>query len=149
MGTGGALKIAAAKLEDDFLLLNGDTLLDIDYTAFVKQFRASGKTALIAAYRNKSERVASNLGIANEGNVVSYTKRRTNGEYVDAGVIALHKDCLDFIPSGRSSSLEEEVFPKLIASAELGAWTTETSFFDMGTPSGLKALEAHLEMQPR
>lgn len=149
MGTGGALKIAADKLENDFLVLNGDTLLDIDYAAFVERFRSSGKTALVAAYLNTSGQVPSNLDISDEGTVASYTKRRTNGRYVDAGVIALRRSALDLIPAGQPSSLEEEAFPKLIASAELVAWPTATAFFDMGTPSGLKTLEAHLEMQPR
>lgn len=153
MGTGGALKIAGAKLEDDFLLLNGDTLLDIDYLAFVREFRATGKAGLIAAYLNTSQQVPSNLEIAGNGSVLSYTKRHTNGHHVDAGVIALRKSVLDIIPAGRPSSLEEEVFPNLIASGELNAWPTQTAFFDMGTPAGLKRLEAHLkpknEMQPR
>jgi NDP-sugar pyrophosphorylase family protein len=148
MGTGGALKIAMDKLENDFLLLNGDTLLDIDYAAFVERFRSSGKTALIAAYLNAAGQVPSNLDIV-DGTVASYTKRQTNGRYVDAGVVALRKSALDLIPAGQPSSLEEEVFPKLIASGELTAWPTATAFFDMGTPSGLKTLEAHLEMQPR
>jgi mannose-1-phosphate guanylyltransferase len=149
MGTGGALKLASGKLEDEFLLVNGDTLLDIDYPQFVNQFRASGKQALIAAYRNASGQVPSNLEIARDGGVRSYTKRQSNGMYIDAGVIALRKSVLGLIPEGRPSSLEEEVFPELIAQGELSACPTETAFFDMGTPAGLKRLESHLAVQAR
>jgi mannose-1-phosphate guanylyltransferase len=149
MGTGGALKLASDKLDDDFLLINGDTLLDIDYPSFIEQFRASGKQALIAAYLNGSGHVPSNLEIAADSSVRSYTKCQNNGSYIDAGVIALRKSVLTLIPEGRPSSLEEEVFPELIATGELRAWPTETAFFDMGTPAGLKRLELHLGMQPQ
>lgn len=148
MGTGGALKLAAAKLEDDFLLVNGDTLLDIDYSAFVRDFRTVGKMGQIAAYLNSAQQVPSNLDIDRDGRVASYTKRQTSGQYVDAGVIALRKSVLALIPEGRPSSLEEEAFPKLIASGELHAWPTQTAFFDMGTPDGLKTLENHLTLKP-
>src|SRR5581483_1322783 len=52
LGTGGALKNAADKLEDDFLLINGDTLLELDYKALLSRFRESGRMVTIAATRN-------------------------------------------------------------------------------------------------
>src|SRR5437879_6496433 len=41
LGTGGALKNAAAKLDSKFVVLNGDTYLDVDYGKFCADFERS------------------------------------------------------------------------------------------------------------
>jgi NDP-sugar pyrophosphorylase family protein len=144
LGTGGALKNAARLLEDEFIVINGDTLLDIDYDAFARDFRSSRSSAMIAAYRNVSQVVPSNLEIGPDATVLKYVKQHPTGEYVDAGVVALRKPVLDLIPPGEKCSLEQQIFPILIERAEMKAWPTAVSFFDMGTLAGLAALEAHL-----
>lgn len=144
LGTGGAMKNAASMLDEEFLIVNGDTLLDMDYAAFVGQFRAQAVEATIAAYRNVPGTVPSNLSIDENGRVLNYQKQRPTGEYVDAGVVAARKTVLDHVPAAEKCSFEQEVFPALIAQGQLTAWRTEKPFFDMGTPAGLQALENHL-----
>ncbi len=145
LGTGGALKYAAAMLDQEFLLLNGDTYLAIDYTALAKAFRASDAVAMIVAYENSDARVPSNLAVAADGRVAMYRKRDPSGlAHVDAGVIALRRDVLAEIPAGCKCSLEEEVFPKLIERGHMKAWVTTEPFYDMGSPAGLAALAARL-----
>ena len=144
LGTGGALKNASHLLDYEFLVLNGDTLLDIDYAALVTQFRAQRAHLTVAAYRNLAQTVPSNLDVAPDGLVLAYSKLQPTGEFVDAGVQAVRKSVLDSISPGEKCSFEQEVFPKLIARGQLTAWPTSTPFFDMGTPAGMRALEAHL-----
>jgi mannose-1-phosphate guanylyltransferase len=144
LGTGGALKNAEPLLEDDFLVINGDTLLDIEYSALVAQFRSRQAMAMIAAYRNQTQTVPSNLAINAAEVVLGYEKRRPTGEYVDAGVVAVRKSAVSLIPNARKISFEEEIFPKLISEGQMLAWRTERPFFDIGTPEGLEALEIHL-----
>jgi NDP-sugar pyrophosphorylase family protein len=143
LGTGGALKNAESALEEDFLLLNGDTLLEIDYAALTHTFRESGKWALLTAAR-RSGTAPGNLLIDARGAVLDYSKRNPRGEHVDAGVAAYSRRILALIPPARACSLEEEVYPQLIARGEVAALPLDTTFFDMGTPAGLAALEAHL-----
>lgn len=45
IGTGGALKNAKEKLTEEFLLLNGDTFLDIDYQDLISYFHKLDKIA--------------------------------------------------------------------------------------------------------
>src|SRR3954452_11944901 len=42
LGTGGALKFAGDLLDERFLMLNGDTLTDIDLTAQIEQHESTG-----------------------------------------------------------------------------------------------------------
>jgi len=153
LGTGGALKNAEHKLEDDFVVLNGDTFLPIDYTALWRASRESGSSGFIVAYEKSGSATANllanklpnNLSVAPDGRVTAYSKRDPHGlTHIDAGVLILRKEVLKKIPVGRVCSLEEEIFPRLIEEGRLKAWITTEPFYDMGSPEGLQALEARL-----
>jgi NDP-sugar pyrophosphorylase family protein len=145
LGTGGALKYAAGKLQDESLVLNGDTFLPIDYAAMARDFREHRPAALIVAYDNRQARTASNLAIAADGRVTAYRKRDSRGlTHIDAGAIILRREVLQAIPAGCVCSFEEEVFPKLIEQGRMRAWVTREPFYDMGTPAGLDALARKL-----
>lgn len=153
LGTGGALKNAAAQLDGEFMVLNGDTYLAIDYGAFIGAFQKSCSSACIVAYDKSSPasaktpagKVAGNLAVMPDGRVAAYRKRGPEGlTHVDAGVIALRKEVIEGIPAGRKCSVEEEVYPLLIRENRMRAWVTTEPFYDMGSPAGLEALEAKL-----
>jgi NDP-sugar pyrophosphorylase family protein len=153
LGTGGALKNAEGKLEDEFVVLNGDTFLPIDYAALWRAFRESGSSAFVVAYEKSgsaaanllANKVPNNLAAAPDGRVTAYRKRDPQGlTHIDAGVLILRKEVLEKIPMGRACSLEEEIFPRLIEERRMKAWITSEPFYDMGSPEGLRALEARL-----
>jgi len=145
LGTGGALKNANSKLEEKFLLLNGDTFLDVDYPAVIADFMNHKPQALIVARKSAEMPVPNNLAVSVDGQVTAYQKRNPeNMTCTDAGAIVLARKVLDNIASAQVCSLEEEVFPKLIKRGEMRAWVTPEPFFDMGSPAGLKALSEKL-----
>ncbi|HXY50623.1 MAG TPA: nucleotidyltransferase family protein [Terriglobales bacterium] len=152
LGTGGALKNAALQLDPQFVVLNGDTYLPIDYCALLQSFRAKNNSAMIVAYRPAAEasvdllrRLPKNLAVSPDGRVTAYRKREPGGlTHIDAGVLVLRKEILDMISPRRKCSLEEEIFPQLVAQHRMEAWATTEAFYDMGTPAGLEALSARL-----
>jgi len=153
LGTGGALKNAEAKLCVCFVLVNGDTYLEIDYEKLVRDFAAANCAAMIVAYERPDMATADvpasalpgNLGVSANGMVAVYRKRDPQGlNHIDAGVIVMKKEILASLPSGEKCSLEEEIYPQLIARAEMRAWVTRETFYDMGSPAGLAALETKL-----
>jgi len=153
LGTGGALKNAEGKLQNLFVLLNGDTFLGIDYSALVLKFAMLRCQALIVAYKKSTgalsalpaDHVPNNLLVDRNSRVLAYRKHDAEGlTHVDAGVIVLSKEILKMLPSGKKCSLEEEIFPLLIGRGEMHAWETSETFYDMGSPAGLAALEEKL-----
>jgi NDP-sugar pyrophosphorylase family protein len=153
LGTGGALKNAETKLENEFVLLNGDTLLMIDYDAARRAFRATNADAFVVAYEKSgsavantlANRVPNNLAVAPDGRVTAYRKHDPQSlTHIDAGVLFLRKKVLEEIPAARPCSLEQEIFPRLIEEGRMQAWITTEPFYDMGSPEGLQALEARL-----
>lgn len=133
LGTGGALKKAENKLKKEFLLLNGDTFLPIDYRNLTECFYQSGKTGLIVVYENSENIAPNNIALHKSHLVSGYNKKNTKGmTHVDAGVIVLKKEVLDLIPEVRKCSLEEEIFHRLIREKNLLAYPTDQRFYDIG-----------------
>lgn len=146
LGTGGALKKAENKLAKEFLLLNGDTLLPIDYRKLIECFYQSGKTGVIVVYSNSENIAPNNIALHKSHLVSDYNKKNTKAmTHVDAGAIVLKKEVLDLIPKARKCSLEEEIFHKLIKGENFLAYPTDQRFYDIGVPEELEVLKGTLK----
>lgn len=145
LGTGGALRLAENKLENSFVLVNGDTFYPLDYPAFLERACKIRKGGLIAVYDNIENVAPNNVCVDAQGHIVAYSKtsqKKMNG--VDGGVSFYYKDILECIPLGRKVSLEESVYPLLMAKEILWAHFTNQRYYDMGTLERLETLEKHL-----
>lgn len=143
MGTGGALKIAEQKLANEFLLLNGDTLLPLDYGDLIHRFNEANKQGLVVAYSNIESIVPNNLLVSESDDIVlDYNKHDDNEmTHIDAGAVVFKKEILEFIPDGRVCSLEKEIFGQLIERQQLIAYKTDNRFYDMGSMEELRNIE--------
>jgi mannose-1-phosphate guanylyltransferase len=144
LGTGGALRDARPMLADTFLLIYGDSYLPIDYRSAYKRLLASRAEGLVVVYDNRQEdtSVKNNIALDDAQYVTVYEKDSSlQLPYVEAGVLALHKSCLDLIPPAGVVSLEKEIFPLLIKKRQLAAYITRQRFYDIGTPERLKLIE--------
>jgi len=140
LGTGGALKNAEGLLENEFLLLFGDTFLNVDYQDIISCFHKKQNLGTMVIFQNRPKITLNNIEVNNENMVINYDKKkegRTNG--VDAGVQIFKKDILSLIPSDEIVSLEEKIFPLLIQKRELNAYLTNQKFYDIGSFEQLKA----------
>lgn len=142
LGTGGALKNAEDKLENEFMLLNGDTFLPIDYKKLINYFYEKDKIGTITVYSDPDKIISNNISIDESNIILDYNKNDSTGmTYVDAGASVYKKEVLNYIPGSRECSLEKEVFPQLIKVKQLIAFPTTQMFYDMGTFEGLKKIE--------
>ncbi|MBI2846616.1 MAG: NTP transferase domain-containing protein [Chloroflexi bacterium] len=150
LGTGGALKNAGKMLKNEFLLLYGDSYLPIKYAQVEQTFARSGIEAMVVVYNNRHDTdVKNNIALDANLYVALYDKdpAAQSGllNYVEAGVLALRKQVLDYIAPDKVVSLEKEIFPILVASRELKAFVTTQRFYDIGTLMRLKEFEQYLE----
>ncbi|MBN1916907.1 MAG: nucleotidyltransferase family protein [Verrucomicrobia bacterium] len=150
LGTGGAIKNAEAKVRDEFFVLNGDTYLPVDYRAVEAAWEARRNECdcLLVVYDNSEPVAPGNVRVGDDGVVQEYSKHAvpTSGGagYVDAGVQLFKRRILDLMPPGEVVSLEETVFTKLVSERRLGAYTTSTRYYDIGTPERLVAFERYI-----
>jgi NDP-sugar pyrophosphorylase family protein len=148
LGTGGALRNALHLLEDTFLLIYGDSFLPIEYELLDRRLRETSAIAVIALFEDRTREtgVVANVDVDELGFVLRYEKNASASHlrFIDAGVLAMRADAIQIIPPSEKSSLEEQIFPRLIEQHSLAAVATEQRFYDIGTPERLKAIEAYL-----
>jgi NDP-sugar pyrophosphorylase family protein len=148
LGTGGALREARSLLASQFLLIYGDSYLPLDYGDVLQRLADAGVCGVMVVYDNAfgDTSVHNNVAIR-DAQVSRYDKTSANNpelRYVEAGVLAFERRLVDRIPSQGVVSLEQEVFPLLIAESQMAAYVTTQRFYDIGTPDRLRAIEEFL-----
>jgi NDP-sugar pyrophosphorylase family protein len=142
LGTGGALKRALPLFRDSFLVVNGDTFINLDYSSVYAGFLKSGTEALIvASHRGTNSNSHCDLALNTGGMVRRYDKSSAGMDYVNVGVMAFRKRVFDNIQPTSIISLECDVFPELISRHQVQSVITTHPFFDIGTFAGLDAFE--------
>jgi len=136
LGTGGALKKAEPLLDEEFIMANGDTYMNIDYHDLISEFHKSGKPAMMVVYPKRKKR---NDVLVKNGEILNYDKwTRKNVNAVWTGTIVMKKEILKVIPKNKFFSLEEKIFPKLIKKKQIGAFIIKDKFYPIGRPEQVK-----------
>ncbi len=138
LGTGGAILNLMPLLEDEFIVINGDTFLELDYAKFIAFSQKNNKLCTLVGFSdiNSDDDFINNLLLDNESNIKGYSKNKTllNFNYVDAGIYFFKKKSMKYFPNSYPISLENEIFPKLIQDNQVGGFVTDNKFYDIGTP---------------
>jgi NDP-sugar pyrophosphorylase family protein len=139
LGTGGAIKKAEDKIDSEFLLINGDTYLDFNYSDFIDTFKRINKKGLLCVFPNKNFEFKNNILIDDSNRIIGYNKDKLGGlNGVDAGVAIFKKEVLKLIRFDEKISLEESVYQNLIEEGQLSAYLTRNKFLDIGSFSMLR-----------
>ena len=132
LGTGGALKNLSKKV-NDFILINGDTLFNINLTDFIKTIKpnALGSIALV---KNKKQESLKLHKLILKKNLVQYNDK---GNFMNGGVYFFKKNFLKFIVK-KQCSLENDVLPKLIKKKKISGKYYNNFFIDIGSEKTYK-----------
>lgn len=143
LGTGGALKVAESLIETpDFLVLNGDSIFDIDLNTLIRFHRNRQARATAALAKVENSRRYGSVEINNQGEVIRFLeKAHERPGLINAGIYVLHYKVLGSIPQGRPISLEREVLPQLIGRGLYGV-SFDSYFVDIGVPENYLKLHA-------
>jgi NDP-sugar pyrophosphorylase family protein len=142
LGTAGALRNAAGLVgEEQVLAMNGDSFCDVDLHQLEQAHRRHGGAATLTVLAQDDRRRAGGVSVGPGARVVAFESRpaATGPGLINAGVYMLRRAALDLVPTGRAVSLEEEIFPSMVARGELFAWQTRGRFIDIGTPESYTA----------
>lgn len=143
LGTGGALLKALGLLPDYFMVLYGDSYLEVDYREVAKRFLYSGKPALMTVFHNQNRYDRSNVLF--DGELVRIYDKASKDpamEYVDYGLNCLSGGALAEPPAGAFDL--GQVFAQLSLKGELAGFEVRERFFEIGSLAGLGDLERHL-----
>ena len=133
MGTGGALSILKKNKINDFVLINGDTIFDINLNLLINTIKKKqiGSIALIKNLSKKKYKL-NNLRL-NKNKITNQIK----GNLKNGGIYFFKKKILKFFKN-KNSSLENDILPKLIKKELLSGKIFNNFFLDIGTPNDYK-----------
>jgi NDP-sugar pyrophosphorylase family protein len=137
LGTAGALRAAAALLEERFFVEYGDTFLRAPLDRIAAAFEQSGRPALMTVFRNDGWLEPSNVQLE-DGTLLAYEKRdRTPAmHHIDFGLLAFERTVIEAVPAGVATDLAD-LLRALLARGELAAFEVAERFYEIGTPAAL------------
>lgn len=144
LGTAGALYMLRNMPDDDFLLINGDIIFDVDINRFSEAHRRCGGMATILVHPN-SHPYDSSLVVAGRDGLVrewlhKEEKRTWYQNRVNAGIHILSSKLFTYLRSKNMLSelcpldLDRDILKPLIDEKELYAYYSTEYVKDMGTP---------------
>ncbi len=142
LGTGGALSLIKNKVKNDFVLINGDSFLNVDITKLInlntnKDFFT--KMILIENTNYKSNRKLNALSVGKD-NLIKY---KENSNLMNSGIYYFKKEVLKCIEQ-KYFSLEHDLLPKLIKKKKVIGYKDKEFFIDIGTKKQLS--DAHKKL---
>lgn len=143
LGNAGALFKLKEKLTEDFLLLNGDVMFDIDFNRFVNYHKEHQGLATLYTHPNNHPYDSGLLIIENNGSVKQWlTKEDTRPKYykncVNAGLHILSPVLLDQSIEKEKIDLDRDLLKPLAETGKLYSYQCSEYVKDMGTPERLK-----------
>ena len=131
LGTAGALRLVT-DLEDDFLVINGDILTDLDFKALVKVHQ---KRKALATMTIRERIVKTDFGVIktnNKGDLIDYIEKPEHRSYVSMGVYVFNKKCVSHIKRAESLGMPDLMLRLKKEKARIYCHKTKAIWLDLG-----------------
>ena len=154
LGTGGGLKAAESFFEGQpVLVMNGDTLIDLDIPAFVDSHLTRGGIATLVLRDDPQAQQWGAVESNTEGRILRITgqgAKAGNGDEetvmrMFAGVHILHPSILQESPSGESFSIIESYIRELVRGSRMFGFVHAGYWSDIGTLERYARAQADVE----
>jgi mannose-1-phosphate guanylyltransferase / phosphomannomutase len=148
LGTAGALKEIEDRLDENFFVFYGDTMMDIDLARLADFHLQRQAQATLVVHPNHHPDDSDLLDLdAAEQVTAFYPKPRdptcVHRNLANAALYVLSRDVLRHAVRGQFADLVKDVFPKALrCGARLLGYNTPEYITDVGTPERLRAVEA-------
>ncbi len=144
LGTAGAVKFAERHLQhvSEFLVMNGDSFLELDFRDFIRFHREHGGLISMAVRGVPDAARFGTVQMDKRDRVIGFIEK-TGAQapgIINGGVYLFNRAILDDIPQG-PASFEKDLFPRLL---ERGVYALEQRgmFIDIGTPEDYARAQA-------
>ncbi len=138
LGTAGALYFLKDEIKDDFLLLNGDIIFDVDIQKFL-EYHCNQRTAATILTHPNSHPYDSGIIIADDKNRVTNWLHKEDERLwyknrVNAGLHMFSPRIFESFHEAKKCDLDRDVLKPLIKEGELSVYDSPEYIKDMGTP---------------
>lgn len=145
LGTGGAIKNAKNMLNEQFFVLNGDSIFLIDISGMVKFHRNNHSDATLALVQVKDKSRYGNVQINSKLQITGFIEKgNSEGDLVSGGMYFFEKNCFKWTSLPEKFSIETDFFPKLVIEKRVFGFVSNSYFIDIGTVEDHEKFRKHI-----
>ena len=148
LGTGGALRHALPRLTSDpVLVMNGDTVLDLDLPFFIGQHASSGASVSVLCVPVDDCARYGTVALDERGWIRGFSEKgahHTGPGLVSGGLYLFSQQALRLLDQEEASSLEIDFLQARDVVDMRGIVDPKASFYDIGTPDSLAGISEAL-----
>jgi len=145
LGTAGQLKTAERLIPDTFLAMNGDIVTSLNVSRLVDFHKHRGGIGTIALKTFELKLPYGLVEVGQDSRITGFKEKPLMSFMVNAGIYVFEKEIFQYIPEGKVSSLETDVFPRLISEGKvLNSFYEEAYWADIGTVSDFERVDAYV-----
>ena len=149
LGTAGALYYLKDLLVEDFLLINGDIIFDINFDMFLNAHRKNQSLATILTHPNNHPYDSGIIISDQSGKVLKWLvkeeERRWYKNRVNAGIHILSPELLERVDIPQKRDLDRDILKPLILENQLYIYDSPEYIKDMGTPERYYEVKRDIE----
>lgn len=141
-GTAGAAKMVSSTMSSPFIVMSGDTLMDIDIRALYEEHIRSGADVTMAVTEVDDPSAFGVVATDSSGFVTKFQEKPKKEEafskLINAGVYVINADVMKFVPEGKTYDFARQLFPDLLLrKMKIGTHMLRGIWLDIGRPSDL------------
>lgn len=142
LGTGGAVVSSLDACRDWVLVLNGDSLVEVDLAAMVCRVLRDGLDGGVVGVRVDDASRYGSLAVGSNSLLTGFAEKKAGAGLINAGVYLFRTELLRRFPMGQALSMETDIMPALLAGgARLAVEESGGPFLDIGTPESVVLAE--------
>lgn len=150
LGTAGPLALIRDQLTEPFIVMNGDVLTTMSFSAIVSRRQRTDSIATIAMHKRKVRIDFGVLEMGDDYQVVDYIEKPSIPYQVSMGVYAFHPDILNFIPDDTYLDFPDLVLDLIKNEQRVTGYLFDGYWQDLGRPDDyLKANEDFEKMKEK
>lgn len=140
LGTGGGIKKAMGKLDsEEIFVLNGDTLVDIDYKSFLEFHNYCQSDLTVATYEMENCDRYGAIKVDKNNRIIKFVEKMSIKKgRINAGVYLINKSIFDYFDLPDEFSFETDFMENNLGEIEEYAFLTVGRFVDIGVPEDLE-----------
>ncbi|WP_147819469.1 nucleotidyltransferase family protein [Salidesulfovibrio onnuriiensis] len=134
LGTMGPLRLMEDLLPDNFMVLNGDILTDLDFSGFHKHHQQSDSMFTIAAYKRSVRSEFGVLKVDSSNSLVGFEEKPEHQYQVSMGAYMVSKSVINHIAENSLFGFDDLMHTLLAARKKVGIYHHDGLWLDIGRP---------------
>ena len=150
LGTAGPIGLVLDRLEDNFMLMNGDLLTTLDMRAMIADHRTRNADATIGVYQRELRSEFGLLEVDQSMRMIGYREKPTYRQLVSMGVYTLRRDAVQpFIVAGDYLDMPVLMQSMQLAGKKVFCHQQDCFWLDIGRPEDFAEAQAMMERDPQ